>query len=418
MVVRRAIIAASLGIAVLAPTSVGAQDLPGYSAPFGDTLPTRIFPLFAMMRQSPDWAVALHQDRDLQKLAAERAARVVASGCVPSPKCLADAWTWTDADIATVEARLRALARNAALSRALVTNQMRASGRFGRHAALRDADLLATAWRDAAAAINRVIAVYAQGVTPRYPAIDATIFDVAAPEFAALLDVHGVATAALGGSHDLFFDPALRYATGLLQLNERTNAGEYRPLLDGPNAAATQAVARTDWQKSPYSALLVFGHGAEDAQSRTGPLTHVRLRIAADRFARGVAPFVIVSGGNVHPNRTPFNEAAEMKRLLVTQHGVPADRILIEPHARHTTTNLRNVARLMLAAGLPADREALIVSDHRTIQYITGPQLAQRNLDEMGVQPGRIAPGPDRFTARFTPSPLALHVEAMDPLDP
>ena len=189
-------------------------------------------------------------------------------------------------------------------------------------------------------------------------------------------------------------------------------------MLAGPNAAATQAVAQTAWQKTPYSALLVFGHGAQDAQSRTGPLTHIRLRIAADRFARGVAPFIIVSGGNVHPNRTPFNEAAEMKRLLVTQHGVPADRILIEPHARHTTTNLRNVARLMLAAGIPADREALIVSDHRTIQYIAGKQLAKRSLDEMGIEPGRIAVGPDRFTARFTPSPLAFHVEAMDPLDP
>lgn len=416
---RSAIIAASIGIAgVLAPTLVGAQDLPGYSAPFADTLQTRIFPLFAMMRHSPEWAAALRHDRDLVELAAGRAARVPAMGCTPSPKCLADAWTWTDADIAIVEARLRTLVRDARLSRALVTDQMRASGRFGRHAALSDADLLAAAWRDAAAALNRVIAVYAQGVAPRYPAIDSTIFDVAAPEFAALLDVHGVATVALGGSDDLFFDPSLRYAVGLLQLNERTNAGEHRLLLAGPNAAATQAVAQTAWQKTPYSALLVFGHGAQDAQSRTGPLTHIRLRIAADRFARGVAPFIIVSGGNVHPNRTPFNEAAEMKRLLVTQHGVPADRILIEPHARHTTTNLRNVARLMLAAGIPADREALIVSDHRTIQYIAGKQLAKRSLDEMGIEPGRIAVGPDRFTARFTPSPLAFHVEAMDPLDP
>ncbi|WP_033922835.1 YdcF family protein [Sphingomonas sp. 37zxx] len=416
---RRAAFAVSLGIAaILAPTSVGAQDLPGYRAPFADTLQTRIFPLFAMLRRSPGWSSALRQDRHLTKLAAERAARVPAASCTPSPQCLADAWTWTDADIATVEARLRVLVRDPAMSRALVAEQMRASGRFGRYAASGDGDLVAAAWRDAAAAINRVIAVYAKGTPPRYPAIDATIFEVEKPEFAVLLDVHGVATAALGADDDLFFDPSLRYAIGLLHLNERTNAGEYRPLLNGPNAAAIAEVARTDWQKSPYSALLVFGHGAEDAQSRTGPLTHIRLRIAADRFARGIAPFVIVSGGNVHPNRTSFNEAAEMKRLLVTQHGVPADRILIEPHARHTTTNLRNVARLMLAAGLPVDREALIVSDHRTIQYIAGAELAQRNLDEMGIQPGRITAGPDRFTARFTPSPLAFHVEALDPLDP
>lgn len=145
---------------------------------------------------------------------------------------------------------------------------------------------------------------------------------------------------------------------------------------------------------------------------------HIRMRIAADLFARGLAPFIVVTGGNVHPNRTPFNEALEMKRLLVTQHAIPADRILIEPHARHTTTNMRNCARLLLAARFPADRPALIVSDHRTIRYIGGEELAQRNLREMGVQPGRLAPGPNRFTLRFVPDPIAFHVEASDPLDP
>jgi hypothetical protein len=201
-------------------------------------------------------------------------------------------------------------------------------------------------------------------------------------------------------------------------MNERTEAGSFRPLLGGENAATLRAVAATDWQAQPYTALLVFGHGPEDGQSRTGVMGHIRMRIAADMFARGLAPFLIVSGGNVHPNRTPFNEAIEMKRLLVAEHGVPADRILIEPHARHTTTNLRNCARLLLAAGFPADRPALIVSDHRTIAYIGGDELARRNLREMGIQPGRLAPGPDRFSLLFAPAPVAFHVEAADPLDP
>jgi hypothetical protein len=273
-------------------------------------------------------------------------------------------------------------------------------------------------WGEAAAAVNRVIAVYAKGAAPRYPKIDSVIFDVARPEFAEVLTAHGVATATQVHDGDLFFDPSLRYAVGLLQMNERTEAGSYRPLLGGENAASLRAIAATDWQARPYTALLVFGHGPEDAQSRTGVMGHIRMRIAADMFARGLAPFIIVSGGNVHPNRTPFNEAIEMKRLLVTEHGIPADRILIEPHARHTTTNLRNCARLLLAAGFPADRPALVVSDHRTIQYIGGSELAQRNLREMGIQPGRLAPGPDRFSLTFAPAPNAFHVEATDPLDP
>jgi hypothetical protein len=403
---------------VLTPATAWAQDPKGYSAPFADNLETRVFPLFAMLRAANGWAPALRGDAALRKLAVERAARVPAEGCAPSPQCLADAWTWTDGDIAMVESRLRELMRDRRLAATLVGGQMRSSGRFARYEALSDMDLLATAWRETAAAINRVIAVYAKGAAPRYPKIDSIIFDIGKPEYADLLSAHGVATAALVRQDDLFFDPSLRYATGLLQMNERTEAGSYRPLLEGENAAALRAIAETGWQAQPYTALLVFGHGPEDVQSRTGVMGHVRMRIAADMFARGLAPFIIVSGGNVHPNRTPFNEAVEMKRLLVTEHGVPADRILIEPHARHTTTNLRNCARLLLAAGLPVDRPALIVSDHRTIQYIGGEELARRNLREMGIQPGHLASGPDRFSLRFTPAPIAFHVEAADPLDP
>ena len=414
---RHAAIALAATLA-LAPAAAWAQDPRGYAAPFADSLETRVFPFFAMLRTADGWAQALRGDPVLRQLATERAARVPQDACTPSPQCLADVWAWTDADIAAVEARLRLLMRDRRLATELVGRQMRPSGRFARHKAMPDADLVAAAWGEGAAAVNRVIAVYARGAPPRYPKIDAIIFDTTRPEYADVLIAHGVATAALRHDDDLFFDTSLRYAIGLLQMNERTEAAAYRPLLGGENAAAVRAIAGTDWQARPYTALLVFGHGPEDAQSRTGVMGHIRMRIAADMFTRGLAPFIVVSGGNVHPNRTPFNEAIEMKRLLVTEHGIPADRVLIEPHARHTTTNLRNCARLLLAAGFPVDRPALVVSDHRTIQYIGGDELAKRNLREMGVQPGRLVPGPDRFSLRFTPAPIAFHVEAADPLDP
>lgn len=415
----RTALVAALGLAMASlPAAAQAQDPAGYVAPFADTLETRVFPLFAQMRAADGWAEALRRDAGLRKLVAERAARVLNDTCTPTPQCLADAWLWTDEDVAAVQARLRLLLRDRRLADALVAGQMRRSGRFARHSARPDAELVATAWAEAAAAVNRVIAVYAKGAAPLYPKIDAMIFDAAAPEFATVLRAHGVATAALARDGDLFFDPALRYAVGLLQMNERTDAGTYRPLLRGENAAALRAVRAMEWKPGTHSALLVFGHGPEDAQSRTGVMAHIRMRIAAELFARRLAPFIVVSGGNVHPNRTPFNEAVEMKRLLVEQHGIPADRVLIEPHARHTTTNLRNSARLLLAAGFPAGRPALIVSDDKTIRYIASPELAARNLREMGVQPGKVAPGPNRFSLEFTPSPVAFHVEAADPLDP
>lgn len=408
---------------LLAAASAGsvpalAQDPQSYTAPFADTLETRVFPLFAAMHAAPGWTAALRADPELARLASVRAARLPAETCTPAPQCLADAWLWTPEDSAKVSERLRLISRDRTLADALVTRQMRPSGRFARHARLDDADFLAAAWSDAANGINRIIAVYAKGEPPRYPKIDAMIFDVARPEFAQVLAAHGVSIAALQQTDDTVFDLVNRYAAGLLMINERADAGAYRPLLGGDNAPTVRAIASTDWTGQRHTALLVFGHGPEDAQSRTGVMGHIRLRIAADMFARRLAPFIIVSGGNVHPNRTPFNEAVEMRRLLIEQFGVPADRILIEPHARHTTTNLRNTARLLLSAGFPVDRSALVVSDHLTIRYIAGAELTARNLREMGVQPGRLAPGPDPFSLLFTPDPAAFHVEVLDPLDP
>ena len=405
--------------ALLQPLAAAAQDPAGYTAPFADKLESRVFPLLSMMRMAPGWAAALREDSGLRALAADRQARFTEAKCTPTPQCQAAPWTWTPADINTVSTRLRTLMRNRALADALVTRHLRASHRFDRHASSNDAELLVSAWQDTAAALNQVIAVYATGAAPRYPKIDAAIFEVATSEFAQVLDAHGVATAARAQSDDLFFDPTLRYATGLLRMNERGDAGAYRPLLGGDNAAAVAAIARTDWSAAPYTALLVFGHGPEDALSRTGVMGHIRLGIAADLYKRGLAPFLIVSGGNVHPNRTAFNEAVEMKRLLVADYDVPPDRVLMEPHARHTTTNLRNSARLLLGAGFPVGKPALVVSDHTTIQYIGGSELAARNLREMGVQPGKLSSGPDRFSLRFMPDPSAFHVDAAaDPLDP
>ena len=401
------------------PDSIMAMNPPGYAAPFADSLETLNFPLLAMMRQAPNWAPALRADPTLQALAAARAQRVAtASACTPRPDCLAEAWTWTPADIAAVTAALRTVAARPGMADVLVRTHLRASGRFARHAALADVELLAAAWADTAAGLNHLVAVYGSGKPPRYPAIDAIIFDVKRPEFAAVLDAHARVTEAAARPDDLVFDPSLRFGTGLLQLNERTDAAAFRPLLAGENTAAVAQVRRTRWSDYRYPALLVFGHGPEDAQSRTGVLGHIRMARAADLFARRLAPFIIVSGGKVHPNRTPFNEAIEMKRLLIAQYDIPADHILIEPHARHTTTNLRNSARLLFASGFPTSQPSLIVTDPATAPYIGSAVLQERTRAETGVLPGVVAPASTPFAFEFRPDRAAFHVDPLNPLDP
>ncbi len=414
---------ARASLAVLAALSVSgaawAMDPPGYAAPFAAAVQTRNVPLLALLRVAPGWESALRDDKSLAALAAARAGRVAAApACVAKPGCLADAWLWTAADISIVDAALRRIVARPGFAGALVAEHMRPSGRFARHAALADAEMLSAAWADTAAGLNTIIGTYAKGAAPRYPKIDAAIFDVQDAQFAGVLDAHGQVTAAGARPGALLFDSAERYAAGLLRMNERTDAAAYRPLLAGENAAAVALAARTAWDDYRYPALLVFGHGPEDAQSRTGVMGHIRMARVADLFAAGMAPFIIVSGGNVHPNRTPFNEAVEMKRLLIEQHGIPAERILIEPHARHTTTNLRNCARLLFAAGFPTDRPSLIVTDPMTARYIGSPVLLARALDETGVLPGRVVASDTPFAFAFHPDRAAFHVDPLDPLDP
>ena len=213
------------------------------------------------------------------------------------------------------------------------------------------------AWADTAAGLNNLVAVYGAGQPPRYPAIDAIIFDVKRPEFAAVLDAHARVTEAAARPDDLVFDPSLRFGTGLLRLNERTDAAAFRPVLAGENTAAVAQVRRTRWSDYRYPALLVFGHGPKMRNRVTGVLGHIRMAHAVDLFTRHLAPFIIVSGGNVHPNRTPFNEAIEMKRLLIAPIRYPRrshpDRASCATHHHQSCVTAR---ACWFAAGFPTSQ--------------------------------------------------------------
>jgi hypothetical protein len=103
-------------------------------------------------------------------------------------------------------------------------------------------------------------------------------------------------------------------------------------------------------------ALIIPGYTPRLGRSRgLHPEAASRCAAAAADLRAGVAPYVIVSGGAVHG---PDNEALLLREALLAD-GVAEDRILVEPCARHTTTNLRNAGRIMLRHGL---RDAYVVT--------------------------------------------------------
>jgi hypothetical protein len=148
-----------------------------------------------------------------------------------------------------------------------------------------------------------------------------------------------------------------------------------------------------------------------------------RLRQAAQDWRDGLAPFILVSGGNVHPAGTPFNEAFEMRRYLVDELGVPADCILVEPLALHTTTNLRNSARLMRRLGLS---RAVVVTSPQPfgqsfyLQNADSPfwGFHQRSTVELGTRVGELR-RVDAWHTEFVPdASVDLARVAGDPADP
>jgi hypothetical protein len=109
-------------------------------------------------------------------------------------------------------------------------------------------------------------------------------------------------------------------------------------------------------ERAPFPFIIVPGYTPRFGW-RTGlhPRAVARLERALAAVDAGLAPSLIVSGGAVH---SPDNEALLMREWLV-ERGLDPARIVVEPCARHTTTNLRNSGRILLGLG---HTEALVVT--------------------------------------------------------
>jgi hypothetical protein len=212
----------------------------------------------------------------------------------------------------------------------------------------------------------------------------------------------------------LFFEPTLHFALKLLEANRRDEAARYEPLEEGENKACLQDLKNIRWRDYPYSFILVLGSGPADS-SRLSKIGAKRADQAAQLFLEHKAPLIIFSGGHVHPMQTPFNEAIEMKKYVMEKFKIPEQSILIEPYARHTTTNLRNSARLAFRYGIPADLKALVTSSEDHIALVTKDGFRIRCSTELGYFPMEFITRISPEAAEFKPAEASLF---FDPLDP
>jgi hypothetical protein len=159
----------------------------------------------------------------------------------------------------------------------------------------------------------------------------------------------------------------------------------------------------------PFDAIIVPSWTATQAPrplDRIGafddsPICAGRCDEAKDALDAGLAPIIIVSGGAIYPQGTRVFDADLMVNYLRDVHHVQSDKILSDRRARHSTTNLRNVGRIMLRRGLRGP--ALIVTYGPELEgmrsqayYYGAPEQAHfhsRCRDELGYLPDSEADG-------------------------
>ena len=337
--------------------------------------------------------------------------------CERIAACYLDKIRLSDNDIEAAGTALAALADERAI-KALIRDHLRPSGRFQKYAGLDNAAFLKAAWSETAAGVGRLYRIYGYGEEPRYAAIDASSFPPDQERFGAIL-AHIAETALDGASEDdLFFDIWLRFALDVLMASQRDEAGRYEPLDQGENAVALAYARTVNWSEFPYAAILAPGAGLRGEERGLSAIGILRNRLAVRRFREGLAPFVIVSGGHVHPNKTPFNEAIEMKRDLIETHNIPEQAILIDPHARHTTTNLRNAARLIFKITGGVDKPMLLTTSRSQSAYVESETFQNRCIAELGYQPMAIERRLSPHDLVLKADIISLHVDPSDPLDP
>ena len=181
------------------------------------------------------------------------------------------------------------------------------------------------------------------------------------------------------------------------------------------------------WSDHPHDLIIVPGY-TPPSQAEPIALHPVGLRRceqAALDFRAGLAPFVLLSGADVHPEGTPYFEAIEMKRALLGL-GVPEERVVVEARARHSTTNLRNAGRFLVARGLSRGLVTTLgggIAGSELFDqdfYFSNPTLSTFHLrceTTLGYRVGELADGGEHHTV-FVPSPRVTTIDYRDPLDP
>lgn len=105
-------------------------------------------------------------------------------------------------------------------------------------------------------------------------------------------------------------------------------------------------------------AIVVLG--AAQYNGRPSPVLAARLDHAADLYDRGLAPLIVVTGGQADGDATRNTEASASADYLATEHGISQDDILRENSGCNTWESLASTANELRKRG---KEKVVLVSD-------------------------------------------------------
>ncbi len=320
---------------------------------------------------------------------------------------------FSNAEITAAGKRISALwAENNAFDR-LAIDHLSPSGCYISNKRNTVRSFLEGVWATDAAALNTINRIYGDGSQAahcdddRRTATDAQVMDA--------LEKAGSKV----NADSPFYQLALECAKAVLAVNGRDGeAVNYEPLNSGCNKAAFEAAKATQWNNYEYSVIMVPGAGPDDYNTPLHPDGKVRCDIGYKLWKQKLAPFIMVSGGRIHPSKTKYCEAYEMKKYLMGK-GVPESAIIMEPHARHTPTNVRNMVRVMFRMGIPMDMGGIVACTAGVISGTFQNQaFMNRCINEYGFLPVSFGKTVTSEAITFYPRTDCLNIYSKDPLDP
>lgn len=374
-----------------------------------EALTRKIFFMLHVIKTNPRLYDRIAKDSRLVSVKKNFDQRLKMAKKCATAKCMADLLIWNKNELEQTGKVFSGINKPAFIS------QLRSVPYYSNYLDLDDEHFVQRIWADVSGGLNRIISVYVAGQKPHYASIDSVSYDVSSPAYADSIK-QILSSLDQIDAQSTFYEKQLALAIRVLLLNKRNEAIRYEPLEKGMNEQAVEKIKRTEWRRYSYSAILIPGFGPEEKGIRIDHRSVARCKMAAGIFKAGKAPFLIVSGGHVYPAGTPYSEAVEMRRYLMDSLGIDSAFIIIEPHARHTTTNARNATRLIYRLNMPDDKPVLVVSDEAQIKMFDN--LPDRCIRELGYVPYQQAQKINSNQVLFYPVKKAFQINTADPLDP